>query len=79
MKINDSTPIKPKKFWDLKQGDVFKIPNNNQYFMKIEPVSDRTAIKCKAVGLEDGFVYDIHDNDTILPIDGEFVVKKVNA
>lgn len=80
MKINDEPLFESKTFRELKQGDVFTtLDDEATYYLKVMLVLDANDIKLGAVNLNSGHVVEFEDENFVLPVDGEFVVKKVNT
>jgi hypothetical protein len=78
MKINDSKSQDVVLFSELEAGVVFKL--DGIYYMKIKYIRVYTPINAiyNAVSLNSGIPLYIVDK-YVTPVDGEFVVKKVNA
>lgn len=77
MNINVPNTHDLVRFHDLKPGDVFNY--NGVCYMKIKYVIDSNHRSYDAISLVGGIPMGFSDNVYVDPIDGEFVVKKVEA
>lgn len=85
MKITDNTKEpKPITFADIKVGDVFKIKNDTDYYMKTtkceidvyDAFSDDYYYDCRnAVRLSNGSMSRVYGATEVIPVDCELVIK----
>lgn len=76
MKIVNNYNPKPTRFCDLEGGVVFMY--EDELYMKLNRL-DTYPIMFNAVSLASGIITTIVSISPVRPVDGEFVVKKVNA
>lgn len=76
MKIVNNYNPKPTRFCDLEEGVVFMYEDT--LYMKLQTVRN-CPIMFNAVSLVSGVITTIISITPVRPVDGEFVVKKVNA
>lgn len=76
MKIVNNYNPKPTRFCDLEEGVVFMY--EDELYMKLNRL-DTCPIMFNAVSLVSGIITTIVSISPVRPVDGEFVVKKVNA
>lgn len=85
MKIIENTKeVKPITFDDLKVGDVFKLKNDTNYYMKTECFSFECYDWCfddiywdyrNVVCLSNGKIMKVRKTTEVIPIDCELVIK----
>ena len=68
MNIIDNT-YKVTKFKNLKYGDVFKIPNERIYYLRVVLVIDSSGIGWNCIGLESFSHYRFMDDQDVIKLD----------
>ena len=74
MNIIDNT-CKVIKFNDLIYGDVFKLPNQYIYYLRVAPIVDSAGVSWNCIGLRSFGHYHIMDDQDVIKLDANLVIE----
>ena len=74
MNIIDNT-CEVTKFKNLKYGDVFKVPNECIYYLRVIPIVDSVNVSWNCIGLRSFGHYHIMDDQDVIRLDADLVIE----
>ena len=63
------------KFKNLKYGDVFKIPNDSIYYLRVIPIVDSVNVSWNCIGLRSFGHYHIMDDQDVIKLNADLVIE----
>lgn len=74
MNIVDNT-YKVIKFKDLIYGDVFKVPHDSIYYLRVIPIVDSYGVYWNCIGLRSFGHYHVMDDQDVIKLDANLVIE----